>query len=108
MESIGDGRRCTVAQGASRRPFTAEARLRSLPSSHVIFGRQNGNGTGCSLSKSFFACQYHSINSPYSFAYHCSYSISVIESVVKLTLKTKGRRGIEKILVEKSGGEVPL
>jgi hypothetical protein len=49
-----------MAQAVSRRPLTAEARVRSLVSSCGICGGQSGTGTCFSTSTSVFPCQFHS------------------------------------------------
>ena len=53
-----------MAQAVSRRPFTAEARIRSRVSPCEICGGQSGNGTGFSPSTSVFPCQFHSTGAP--------------------------------------------
>jgi hypothetical protein len=53
-----------MAQAVSRRPLTAEARVRSLVGPCGICGRQSGTGTGLSLSTSVFPCQFHSTGAP--------------------------------------------
>jgi hypothetical protein len=45
-----------MAQAVSRRPLTAEARVRSRASPRGICGRQSGTGTGFPLSISFHRC----------------------------------------------------
>jgi hypothetical protein len=45
-----------MAQAVSRRPLTAEARVRPCG----ICGGQSGTGTGISPSTSVFPCQFHS------------------------------------------------
>jgi hypothetical protein len=47
-----------MAHVASRRPLTAEARVRARVNPCGICGRQSGTGTGFSLSSSVFPCQY--------------------------------------------------
>jgi hypothetical protein len=49
-----------MAQVVSRRPLTAETRVRDQVCSCGICGGQSGTGTGFSRSLSVFACQYHS------------------------------------------------
>jgi hypothetical protein len=46
-----------MAQAVSRRPLTAEARVRSRVSPCGICGGQSGIGTGFSPSTSVFPCQ---------------------------------------------------
>jgi hypothetical protein len=54
-----------MAQAVSRRPLTAEARVRSRVSPYGICGRQSGTGTtGLSPSTSVFPCQFHSTGAP--------------------------------------------
>jgi hypothetical protein len=53
-----------MAQAASRRPLTAEARLRSRVSPCGICGGQSGTGAGFSPSTSVFPCQFHSTGAP--------------------------------------------
>jgi hypothetical protein len=48
-------------QAVSRRPLTAEARVRSRVSPCGICGGQSGTGTGFSPSTSVFPCQFYSI-----------------------------------------------
>jgi hypothetical protein len=49
-----------MAQAVSRRPLTAEARVRAQVSARGIYSGQSGTGTGFSPSSSVFPCQYHS------------------------------------------------
>jgi hypothetical protein len=49
-----------MVQVVSRRPLTAEARVRSRVNPCGICGGQSGSGTGFSPSSSVFPCQYHS------------------------------------------------
>jgi hypothetical protein len=49
-----------MAQAVSRRPLTAEARVRSRISPCGICGGQIGTETGFPLSYSVLPCQYHS------------------------------------------------
>jgi hypothetical protein len=49
-----------MAQVVSRRPLTAEARVRARVNRCDICGRQNGTETGFSQSSWLFPCQYHS------------------------------------------------
>jgi hypothetical protein len=48
-----------MAQVVSRRPLTAEARVRARVNPYGICGGQNNTGTGFSPSSSVFPCQYH-------------------------------------------------
>jgi hypothetical protein len=49
-----------MAQVVSRRPLTADARVRARVNPCGIFGGQCGTGTGFSPSYSVFLCQHHS------------------------------------------------
>jgi hypothetical protein len=49
-----------TAQAVSRRPLTAESRVRAWVNPCGIWGGQIGTGTGFSHSSSGFPCQYHS------------------------------------------------
>jgi hypothetical protein len=53
-----------MAQAVSRRPLTAEARVRSLVGPWGIGGGQSGTGAGFSPSTSVFPCQFHSTGAP--------------------------------------------
>jgi hypothetical protein len=53
-----------MAQAVSRRPLTAEARVRSRVSPCEIYGGQSGTGSGFSPSTSVFPCQFHSTGAP--------------------------------------------
>jgi hypothetical protein len=53
-----------MAQAVSRRPPTAEARVRSRVSLCGICGGQSGTGTSFSPSSSVFPCQFHSTGAP--------------------------------------------
>jgi hypothetical protein len=53
-----------MAQAVSRRPLTAEARVRSRVSPGEICGGQSGTRTGFSPSTSVFPCQFHSTGTP--------------------------------------------
>jgi hypothetical protein len=53
-----------MAQEVSRRPLTAEARVRSRVSPRGICGGQSGTGTRFSPSTSVFPCQFHSTGAP--------------------------------------------
>jgi hypothetical protein len=53
-----------MAQAVSRRPLTAEARVRSPVSPCEICGGQSGTGTGFFPSSSVFPCQFHSNGGP--------------------------------------------
>jgi hypothetical protein len=48
-----------MAQAVSRRPVTAEERVRARVSPCGICGGQSRTGIKCSPSSSVFACQYH-------------------------------------------------
>jgi hypothetical protein len=49
-----------MAQVVSRRPLTAEARVRALVNPCGICGGESGTGTGFPPSSSVFACLYNS------------------------------------------------
>jgi hypothetical protein len=53
-----------MAQAISRRPPTAEARVRSRVSPCGNFDGQSGTGTGLSPSTSVFPRQFHSTSAP--------------------------------------------
>jgi hypothetical protein len=53
-----------MAQALSRRPLTAEVRIRSRAIPCGICGGQSGSGTGFSPSTSIFSCQFHSNGAP--------------------------------------------
>jgi hypothetical protein len=53
-----------MAQAVSRRPLTAEARVRSQVNPCGIYGGQSGTGTGFSPSTLVFPCQFYSTGAP--------------------------------------------
>ena len=53
-----------MAQAVSRRPLTAEGRVRSRVGPCGICGKRSGNGTGFSQSTSVFPGQFHSTGAP--------------------------------------------
>jgi hypothetical protein len=53
-----------MAQAVSRRPLTAEARVRSRVGQRGICGGQSGTGTGFSPSILVFSFQFHSTCAP--------------------------------------------
>ena len=53
-----------MTQAVSRRPPTAEARIRSRVSPCGICGGQSGPGTGFSPNTSVFPCQFYSTDAP--------------------------------------------
>ena len=53
-----------MAQAVSRRPLTAETRIRSQASPCGICGAQSGTATGFSTSTSVFPSQFHSTGAP--------------------------------------------
>jgi hypothetical protein len=53
-----------MALAVSRRPLTAEARVRSRVSPCGICSGQSGTGTGFSPSPAVFPCQFHSTGAP--------------------------------------------
>jgi hypothetical protein len=56
LQQCNTGR--AMAQAVSRRPLTAEARVRSRVSPRGIYGGQSGTGTGFSPSTSVFPCPF--------------------------------------------------
>jgi len=52
-------------KAVTRRPFTAQERVRTQTSPLGICGRQSATGTGFVTSTSVFARQYRSTNAPY-------------------------------------------
>jgi hypothetical protein len=58
-----------MAQVVSRRPQTAEARIRALVSPCKICGGQSGTGTGFSPSYTVSPCQYNSTTAPHAHIY---------------------------------------
>jgi hypothetical protein len=53
-----------MAQAVSRRPLTAESRVRSRVNPCGMCGGQSGTGTGFSPSTLVFHCQFHSTGAP--------------------------------------------
>jgi hypothetical protein len=53
-----------MAQAVSRRPPTAETRVRSRVSPYGIYGGQSSTGTGFSPGSLVFPCQFHSTGAP--------------------------------------------
>jgi hypothetical protein len=53
-----------MAQAVSRRPLTAEARVRSRVSPCGVCGGQSGTGTGFFSELSVFPCEFHSTGAP--------------------------------------------
>jgi hypothetical protein len=53
-----------MAQAASRRSLTAEARFRSRVSPCRVCGGQSGTGIGFSPNTSVFLCQFNSTGAP--------------------------------------------
>ena len=53
-----------MAQAVSRRPLTAETRVRSRVNPREIFIGQSGTGTGFFPSNSGLPCQFHSTGAP--------------------------------------------
>jgi hypothetical protein len=60
--TVCEGR--AMAQAVSRRPLTAEARVRSSISPRGIYGGQSGTGTDFCPSTSVFPCKFHSTDAP--------------------------------------------
>jgi hypothetical protein len=54
----------SMAQAISRRPPTAEARVRTCVSQCGICDGQSGNGTGFSPNTSVLLCQFHFTGAP--------------------------------------------
>jgi hypothetical protein len=63
------GRAMSLA--VSRRPLTADARVRCRVDPCGICGGQSGTGTGLSPSTSVVPCQYNFINAPYLSPFTC-------------------------------------
>jgi hypothetical protein len=71
----------------SRRPLTAEARVRARINPCGICGGQSGSGTGFSLSSSVFPCQYCNVLVVLLFTMELYYTQSSIHNS-KLQLPT--------------------
>jgi hypothetical protein len=59
-----------MAQVVSRRPLTAESRVRARVNTCGICGGQSATGTGLSPSSSVFRCKYHSTVVFHTHIYH--------------------------------------
>ena len=64
IDSLGLKKGRAMAQAVSRRPLTAETRVRSRVGLCGICGGQSGTGTGFSPSTSVFPCHSHSTSTP--------------------------------------------
>jgi hypothetical protein len=73
-----------MAQAVSRRPLTAEARVRSQVSRCGICGGQSVTGTGFSPSTSVFPCQFPSIGGPLQEKTKKKYSSSSQDCTISL------------------------
>jgi hypothetical protein len=71
----------TVAQAVSRRPLTAEARIRARASPSGICGGQSGTGTGFSPSFSAFPISFVGFHTHISLRLNIKPLVAIFQSV---------------------------
>ena len=78
-----------MAQAVSRRPLTAEARVRSRVSPCGFCGGQSGTGTGFSPSTLVLPCQFHSTGAPLLGKMKKSYSLHLRHRAAQSALRLR-------------------